>query len=52
MALDPQLPCGGPCPEFDRCPVCDAYWTRMVDDGLWEPDRHEWTDTAVREWLK
>lgn len=43
--------CRSPCPYETRCAACEAYWQRMVDEGLWEP-RVGWTSKTFKEWTK
>jgi hypothetical protein len=54
MAIDdiPEDRCGDPCPADHACPGCAPYWRRMVDEGLWDPDKSEWTEKAIREATK
>lgn len=36
--------CGQPCSPDCACDECADYWQRMVDEGLWDKERHKWTD--------
>ena len=39
--------CDGPCAVDSGCEVCEEYWQRMRDEGLWI-DGTGWTERAFR----
>lgn len=41
---DEENECRKPCDPAVGCPFCADYWQRMVNEGLWDMDRHRWTD--------
>lgn len=42
-----ETECGKPCSPQSRCEECSAYWDRMIQEGLWDPDKG-WTDKGWR----
>jgi len=43
--------CGKPCPPTEACEECSPYWNRMIDEGRWDPIKHEWTKKAMETFL-
>lgn len=41
--------CGRPCDPNSPCDECADYWNRMVTEGYWNRDKHQWTDKGWRE---
>jgi hypothetical protein len=39
-----ETTCGQPCDPDADCDECEAYWETMVSQGLWDRERHRWTD--------
>lgn len=46
---EPHPDCGQPCDPNDGCEHCALYWERMVREGLWDRERHRWTEAGWRE---
>lgn len=44
--------CGRPCPPELNRDCCSDYWHRMVNEGYWDADRHEWTAKGMKEMCK
>lgn len=44
--------CQCPCDPDSGCEHCADYWQRMVDEGLWDMDRHEWTQKGWNQILR
>jgi len=42
--LEPENDCRKPCDHDVNCPHCADYWARMQREGLWDKDRHRWTE--------
>lgn len=38
--------CREPCDPDTGCPQCAGYWERMVNEGLWDWERHKWTEAG------
>lgn len=36
--------CGKPCDPNSPCDECVGYWQTMVNQGLWDMEKHRWTD--------
>ena len=49
---DEHHSCENPCDYNLICPLCSDYWDRMVDEGLWNVERHEWTNKGYKEFMK
>lgn len=41
--------CGRPCDPDLNNECCADYWARMVREGYWNAERHEWTPSGIRE---
>lgn len=61
MNGDPQEPhdvdvappdCGQPCDPDHSCEYCEPYWQRMQAEGLFDRERHRWTEAGWREILR
>ncbi|MEK6883533.1 MAG: hypothetical protein AABY22_28150 [Nanoarchaeota archaeon] len=49
--MEEEYECGKPCPFDSQCNECGEYWDRMIDEGLWNESKKEWTDKAVKMWM-
>jgi hypothetical protein len=49
---EPESSCGQPCDSNNACPECEEYWNRMVDEGYWNVERHQWTKKGWKEITK
>jgi len=47
-----ETECGKPCPPDNPCDECAEYWQRMIHEGYWDKDKHEWTAKGMKEMMK
>lgn len=36
--------CGCPCNPDSPCDECAPYWQRMIEEGVWDEEKHQWTE--------
>ena len=49
---DQDEDCGEPCDPDLKNDCCREYWQRMVSNGLWDEEKHRWTQKGMKEILK
>ena len=49
---DEETACRKPCDPNAGCEECAEYWERMIREGFWNMERHEWTSKGWREITK
>jgi len=46
---DEENTCQNPCDPNSDCEKCADYWQRMSDEGMWDKQKHRWTDKGWDE---
>lgn len=49
---DEESMCGKPCNPDNPCDECSSYWERMISEGLWDKEKHRWTNKGWNEICK